>query len=144
MQENTGLTDLFTPIPVNRYGHCNFTLEEVLGAFALMIMKSTAQDLLVSTSVLPEPVQQQSILTIARELGASPKIVTPLELKKTKAIKCCSLALYGFVYVPKAGLEPARDCSHTPLKRARLPIPPLRRQSDSPVIRILSSLQESG
>jgi hypothetical protein len=31
--------------------------------------------------------------------------------------------------VPKAGLEPARDCSHTPLKRARLPIPPLRRGS---------------
>ncbi len=29
--------------------------------------------------------------------------------------------------VPKAGLEPARCCHHTPLKRARLPIPPLRR-----------------
>jgi len=72
-----------TPITVSRYGHCNFTLEEVLAAFALMILKSTAQDLLVSTSVLPEPVQQQSFLTIARELGAFPQIVTPLELKET-------------------------------------------------------------
>ncbi len=74
---------LHTPIPVLRYGHCNFTIEEVMAAFALMIFKSTNQDLLVSTSVFPEPVQQQSFLTIARELGAYPKIVTPLELKKT-------------------------------------------------------------
>ncbi len=28
--------------------------------------------------------------------------------------------------VPKAGLEPAQPYGHTPLKRARLPIPPLR------------------
>jgi hypothetical protein len=76
-------TNFYRPVPVNRYGHCNFTLEEVLAAFAFMILKSTAQDLLVSTSVLPEPVQQQSFLTIARELGAFPKIVTPPELKKT-------------------------------------------------------------
>lgn len=31
-----------------------------------------------------------------------------------------------FRLVPKAGLEPAQDFSHTPLKRACLPIPPLR------------------
>ena len=33
--------------------------------------------------------------------------------------------------VPKAGLEPAQDCSRTPLKRVRLPIPPLRCNSGS-------------
>jgi site-specific DNA recombinase len=31
-----------------------------------------------------------------------------------------------FRLVLKAGVEPAQDCSHTPLKRARLPIPPLQ------------------
>ncbi len=31
-----------------------------------------------------------------------------------------------FRLVPKMGLEPIQDCSHTPLKRACLPIPPLR------------------
>lgn len=28
-------------IPVNRYGHCNFTTEEVLGAFSLLVIQST-------------------------------------------------------------------------------------------------------
>ena len=31
-----------------------------------------------------------------------------------------------FVFVPKAGLEPARGFPHCPLKTACLPIPPLR------------------
>lgn len=75
--------NLYTPVPVERYGHCNFTLIEVLAAFAFMIWESTTQDLLVSTSVLPDPAQQQSFLTKARERGASPKLVTPLELKNT-------------------------------------------------------------
>ncbi|MGF1669903.1 MAG: hypothetical protein ACFCU6_05615 [Balneolaceae bacterium] len=74
---------LHTPITVTRYGHCNFTLEEVLAAFSLMILKSTAQDLLVSTSVLPEAQQQQLFLNKAREIGASPQIVTPEELKRS-------------------------------------------------------------
>ena len=33
--------------------------------------------------------------------------------------------------VPKAGIEPARDCSHWILNPARLPIPPLRLVSDA-------------
>ncbi len=28
-------------IPVNRYGHCNFTTEEVLGAFSLLVIQAT-------------------------------------------------------------------------------------------------------
>ena len=74
---------LHTPITVSRYGHCNFTLEEVLAAFSLMILKSTAQDLLVSISVLPEPEQQQVFLNKARDIGASPQIVPPEELKRS-------------------------------------------------------------
>jgi len=32
-----------TVLPVPRYGHCNFTTQEVLGAFALMVLRSTGQ-----------------------------------------------------------------------------------------------------
>jgi hypothetical protein len=32
----------------------------------------------------------------------------------------------GRILVPKMGLEPTQENSHTPLKRACLPIPPLR------------------
>lgn len=44
-----------------------------------------------------------------------------LKVKKPQAITAWSFL------VPKAGLEPARDKSHCPLKTACLPIPPLRR-----------------
>ena len=29
-----------TVLPVQRYGHCNFTIEETLGAFALLVLRS--------------------------------------------------------------------------------------------------------
>ena len=30
-----------TQIPVDAYGHCNFTLNELLGAFALLVLQVT-------------------------------------------------------------------------------------------------------
>ncbi|HWQ68523.1 MAG TPA: hypothetical protein VN494_00985, partial [Patescibacteria group bacterium] len=36
----SGHLDKFTLLPVKRYGHCNFTAEEVLGAFALLVVRS--------------------------------------------------------------------------------------------------------
>jgi hypothetical protein len=32
-------------LPVPRYGHCNFTIEEVLGAFALLLIRSPGESL---------------------------------------------------------------------------------------------------
>jgi len=32
-------------LPVPRYGHCNFTIDEVLGAFALLLLRSTGESL---------------------------------------------------------------------------------------------------
>jgi pimeloyl-ACP methyl ester carboxylesterase len=32
-------------LPVPRYGHCNFTIDEVLGAFALLLIRSTGESL---------------------------------------------------------------------------------------------------
>ena len=37
-------------------------------------------------------------------------------------------AVAGVLFMPKAGLEPARACAHCALNAARLPIPPLRRK----------------
>jgi hypothetical protein len=37
MTTGSFLRDHFN-IPINRYGHCNFTLEEALGGFALMLL----------------------------------------------------------------------------------------------------------
>lgn len=34
-------------------------------------------------------------------------------------------------YMPPTGIEPARDCSHTDLNGARLPVPPRRHINNS-------------
>jgi hypothetical protein len=34
-----------TNLPVARYGHCTFTAQELVGGFALLVLKVTGQDL---------------------------------------------------------------------------------------------------
>lgn len=38
-----GNSNLFTTIPVERYGHCNFNIQEVGAAFALLVQQASAQ-----------------------------------------------------------------------------------------------------
>ncbi len=66
---------LHNSITVRRYGHCNFTAEEVLGAFAVLVLKTTGQNLVVSTSVMPAAESQTEFLQAARRYGARPRIV---------------------------------------------------------------------
>lgn len=45
-------------LPVPGYGHCNFTVEQVLGAFGLLLLQSTGEvdpDLEYYLPALPEP-----------------------------------------------------------------------------------------
>jgi pimeloyl-ACP methyl ester carboxylesterase len=67
---------LHTPITVSRYGHCTFTAEEVLGAFALLILKVTGQELTLTQHALTEPHSRAEFLRAARTFGASPQVVT--------------------------------------------------------------------
>ena len=65
---------LHTPITIDRYGHCNFTDAEVLAAFAVLVLKVTGSDLLVSGNVLPRPQAQAEFLRLSRRYGASPVV----------------------------------------------------------------------
>ena len=65
---------LETPITVSRYGHCTFTSAELLGAFAVLVLKVTGYNLLVPRDVLARPQEQAQFLRIAREHGASPTV----------------------------------------------------------------------
>lgn len=38
-----GNSNLLTVIPITRYGHCNFSAQEVLGAFGLLVQQAAAQ-----------------------------------------------------------------------------------------------------
>jgi hypothetical protein len=66
---------LYSGIKVSRYGHCTFTPEEVLGAFALLVLKATGQNLVLTQHALPEPQSRAEFLRAAREFGASPTVV---------------------------------------------------------------------
>jgi hypothetical protein len=63
---------LHTPITIDRYGHCNFTEAEILGAFAVLVLKVSGYDLIASRSVLPTPKAQAEFLDVARRYGAHP------------------------------------------------------------------------
>jgi hypothetical protein len=63
---------LHTPITVSRYGHCNFTDAEILGAFAVLVLKVTGVNLIASSRVLPSPKAQAEFLDVARRGGARP------------------------------------------------------------------------
>jgi pimeloyl-ACP methyl ester carboxylesterase len=66
---------LYSGITVSRYGHCTFTPGEVLGAFALLVLKATGQNLLLTQEALQEPYSRSEFLRAAREFGASPRVV---------------------------------------------------------------------
>ncbi|MGB2958079.1 MAG: alpha/beta hydrolase [Bacteroidota bacterium] len=62
-------------VPIFRYGHCEFKVSELLAGFAILVLKVTAEDLLVAERLLPDPESRARFLQLAREQGASPKIV---------------------------------------------------------------------
>jgi hypothetical protein len=61
-------------ITVSRYGHCTFTAEEVLGAFALLVLKATGQNLALTRHAMMDPGERAEFLRAAREYGASPMV----------------------------------------------------------------------
>jgi pimeloyl-ACP methyl ester carboxylesterase len=66
---------LHSRITVSRYGHCTFTADEVLGAFALLVLKATGQNLVLSQEALAEPRARADFVKAAREYGASPVVI---------------------------------------------------------------------
>ena len=65
----------YVHMPVLRYGHCNFKVYEVLAGFAVLVLKVSGQDLLVTPAALPNAQEQQPLRDLAGKHGARPKIV---------------------------------------------------------------------
>jgi len=53
-------------IPIARYGHCNFTSTEALGAFGLLVYKVTGQLPGGLLQAVPDPAQQQDLRQIIK------------------------------------------------------------------------------
>ncbi|UCE19097.1 MAG: alpha/beta hydrolase [Gemmatimonadota bacterium] len=71
----SGSSSLHTNMSVYRYGHCNFEVEEVLAAFAVLVLYVTTQELVVPEKILADADSRSQFLELAREYGAQPKIV---------------------------------------------------------------------
>lgn len=67
---------LHNNIPIiERYGHCNFTLPELLTGFGLMVFKVSLQDLLVPQTIFASrPEQEQEFLNLSHKEGINPVI----------------------------------------------------------------------
>jgi hypothetical protein len=61
-------------VPSNNYGHCAFELEEVLAAFALLVLRVTGANLIASASVFPDEPSIARFQSLARTGGAAPTI----------------------------------------------------------------------
>lgn len=70
-----------TNIPVFRYGHCNFTTDEVMLAISIMIKKVTFMELLIPQRVFPDMNSRDKFFQKAKERGLNPKEVEELPEK---------------------------------------------------------------
>jgi pimeloyl-ACP methyl ester carboxylesterase len=71
-----------THIPIVRYGHCNFKVYEVLAGFAVLVLKVTAGELLVTQKALPNPEEQNRLMELARKHGANPRMSREIAVMK--------------------------------------------------------------
>ena len=65
---------LHTNIPIVRYGHCEFEMQDILVGLAVLVLKVALQDLLVPESLLPAADSQTEFLQQAQKYGAKPKL----------------------------------------------------------------------
>ena len=65
-----------TPFSAARYGHCQFTLPEVLTAFAVLAWRVGSQQLVVSSDLFPSTTEESEFLRMARARGTRPSIQT--------------------------------------------------------------------
>ena len=68
----TGSSDLYQHIPVSRYGHCNFTSEEVLTALNWVVTMGSGRSFSNARDVMPSEEAYQRYLKLTSELQAQP------------------------------------------------------------------------
>ena len=66
---------LLVSLPSPHYGHCNFAVEELLAAFAILVLKVAGQDLLAYESALPNESRRAEFLRLAQKHGAMKSVV---------------------------------------------------------------------
>ena len=72
----SGSFSYLTPIPIERYGHCEFTMEEVLAAFAILVFRVSRENLFVVEDMFPNAAFRAKFVELAGRHGATPEVTT--------------------------------------------------------------------
>jgi hypothetical protein len=64
-----------TSIPAQAYGHCEFTLSEVLAGFAILVLRVSLRDLIAFEDVFPNAAAREEFLELAETEGARPHVL---------------------------------------------------------------------
>jgi hypothetical protein len=72
----SGSAPLYTGIPITRYGHCNFTAEEMVFAFYLMVFKSTGVSFTADQveAVLPGAESMDKFVELQKQESSLPEL----------------------------------------------------------------------
>ncbi len=70
-----GSDALLTTIPGQQFGHCQFTLPELLAGFSSLVLSVTNQNLVTTPGLIPDPAAQKAFLDLARAYRTDPVIV---------------------------------------------------------------------
>lgn len=62
-------------IPVDRFGHCGFSLSELLAGFSFLVERVTAEALVTSSSVFPSRELQREFLELTGRHGGRPVVI---------------------------------------------------------------------
>ncbi len=73
--KNAGAAEPVTLIPVDRFGHCGFSLPELLAGFSQLVLEVRDQDLVTSTSAFPTLAMREEFLDLAWRAGARPQVI---------------------------------------------------------------------
>jgi len=73
--KNAGAELAVTLIPVDRFGHCGFSLPELLAGFSQLVLEVKGQELTTSASAFPEAGMQREFMDLARRAGSKPIVM---------------------------------------------------------------------
>ncbi len=73
--KNAGAEEPVTIIPVDRFGHCGFSLPELLAGFSQLILEVKDRNLVTSASAFLTLAMQQEFLELAERSGARPLVI---------------------------------------------------------------------
>lgn len=85
--ELQGSKAFYDNIPVKTFGHCNFQISDLIGAFAVLLNIAGKQKLQVNPTIFPDHKQLEHFLQIARQTGTKPNFTTPKKLPVVSSFK---------------------------------------------------------